>query len=227
EVITDEETLNSLWLTFIVLLPTILLKLIFAICASWCISKYEFFGKTILLTIIDLPFSISPVVIGFTLILVFGKNSIIGKILDDLGIQIIFNLPGLIIATIFVTLPFIAKKMIIIMRMQSKSEEEAALILGASEIKIFLQITLPKIKWAMIHGILLCFARAVGEFGAVSIVSGHIRGLTNTAPLHIEILYNEYNPIAAFIVASILAILSVVILILKNIIEHKYIKKDA
>ncbi len=198
------------------------LNAVFGVAASWCIAKFVFRGKSLLITLIDVPFSVSPVVSGLIYVLVFGAQGLFGPALDAHGIQVIFALPGIVLATIFVTFPFVARELIPLMEEQGRADEEAALTLGASGLRCFLTITLPNIKWGLLYGVLLCNARAMGEFGAVSVVSGHIRGLTNTLPLHVEILYNEYDISAAFAVASLLALLALVTLALKTLLEWRY-----
>lgn len=219
--IRDPLALSAIRLTVLVAVIAVPLNVVFGIAAAWAIAKFEFRGRRLLLTFIDLPFSVSPVISGLIYVLLFGTHSIIGKWLIAHNIEIIFALPGLVIATMFVTFPFVARELIPLMQEQGTEEEEAAMMLGASGWATFRYVTLPNIKWALLSGILLCNARAMGEFGAVSVVSGHIKGETNTIPLHVEILYNEYNFVAAFAVASILTILAVVTLLLKHVIELK------
>ena len=197
----------------------------FGIIAAWAITKFEFRGKSLLITLIDLPFSVSPVISGLVFVLLFGLQGYLGPFLKENGINIIFALPGIVLATVFVTFPFVARELIPLMQEQGTEEEEAALSLGASGFRTFLRVTLPNVKWALLYGVLLCNARAMGEFGAVSVVSGHIRGQTNTMPLHIEILYNEYQFMAAFAVASLLALLALVTLIAKVALEAKVSKE--
>lgn len=197
------------------------LNLVFGIAASWAIAKFEFAGKSILTTLIDLPFAISPVISGLIFVLLFGLQGWFGPFLAEHNIRIIFAVPGIVLATIFVTFPFIARELIPLMQSQGTDDEQAALVLGASGWKTLIKVTLPNVKWGLLYGVILCNARAMGEFGAVSVVSGHIRGLTNTVPLHIEILYNEYNFVAAFAAASLLALLAIVTLALKSFIEWK------
>ena len=194
----------------------------FGIAASWLIAKFNFRGKSILMTLIDLPFSVSPVISGLIFVLLFGLQGWLGPWLLDHDIQIIFAVPGIVLATIFVTFPFVARELIPVMQQIGSEEEEAALLMGASGLQTFFQITLPNIKWGLLYGVILCNARAMGEFGAVSVVSGHIRGKTNTIPLHVEILYNEYNFAAAFAVASILTLLAIATLAAKSFIEWKF-----
>ncbi len=197
-------------------------NLVFGIMASWAIAKFEFRGKNLLVTLIDLPFSVSPVVSGLIYVLVFGSRGLFGPWLIDQDIQVIFAVPGIVLATIFVTFPFVARQLIPLMQEQGTAEEEAALTLGASGWHAFRTVTLPNIRWGLLYSVLLCNARAMGEFGAVSVVSGHIRGLTNTLPLHVEILYNEYNFVASFAVASLLAGLALVTLLVKSVLEWRY-----
>lgn len=219
--ITHPDALAAIKLTLLVALISVPLNAIFGICAAWAISKYQFKGKNILITLIDLPFAVSPVIAGLVFILLFGSSGLFGDWLFEAGIKIVFSLPGIVLATLFVTFPFVARELIPLMQTQGTAEEEASIILGAGGFKTFWKITLPNIKWGLLYGIILCNARAVGEFGAVSVVSGHIRGLTNTMPLHIEILYNEYQFSAAFAVASIMSLIAIITLIVKNIIEWK------
>lgn len=217
----DPYTIASINLTLKVTAIVVPCNLIFGIAAAWTISRFEFWGKHVLITLIDLPFSVSPVIAGLVYVLLFGASSVIGQWLIEHDISIIFALPGLVIATIFVTFPFIARELIPLMTQQGSEEEEAAIILGANAWQVFFRVTLPNIKWALLYGVLLCSARSIGEFGAVSVVSGHIKGLTNTIPLHVEILYNEYNFVAAFAVASMLTIFAILTLCIKTFIEWK------
>lgn len=219
--ILDDEAAAAIKLTLLVAAISVPLNTIFGICASWPIAKYDFYGKKILLALIDLPFSVSPVIAGLIYVLLFGSYNAFGSWLIENDLDIIFAVPGIVIATIFVTFPFIAKELIPLMEEQGSSEEEAAISLGAGGFKTFMFVTLPNIKWALLYGVLLCNARTMGEFGAVSVVSGHIKGLTNTIPLHVEILYNEYNFVAAFAVASILTVMALFTLLLKSVIEGK------
>jgi len=219
--ITDPEALAAIKLTLLVVLLTVPVNALFGIAAAWAITKFDFKGKSLLTTIIDLPFAVSPVIAGLVFVLLFSTHGLFGDFLFAHDIKIIFAVPGIVIATLFVTLPFVARELIPLMQSQGSAEEEASLTLGAGGWKTFWLITLPNIKWGLLYGIILCNARTVGEFGAVSVVSGHIRGLTNTMPLHIEILYNEYQFSAAFAVASLMSILAIVTLILKNMIEWK------
>ena len=219
--ITDPLALSALRLTLLTAVVTVAANLVFAIAASWLIAKFNFPGKSFLLTLIDLPFAVSPVISGLIFILLFGAHGWFGPALSQRGIQIVFATPGIILATIFVTFPFIARELIPLMQEQGTEEEEAAILLGASAFQSFRRVTLPNIRWALVYGVVLANARAMGEFGAVSVVSGHIRGRTNTLPLHVEILYNEYNFAAAFSVASLLALLAVVTLIAKAALEWR------
>jgi len=221
EGINEEYALAAIRLTLLVTAIALPLNVLFGVAASWAIAKFEFVGKQLLITLIDLPFSVSPVISGVIYVLLFGVHSAIGAWLIEHDIQIIFAVPGLVIATIFVTFPFVARELIPLMQEQGTEEEEAALLLGASGWKTFWKITLPNIKWGLLYGVLLCMARAMGEFGAVSVVSGHIKGETNTIPLHVEILYNEYNFVAAFAVASILTLLALITLFLKRLVEAR------
>lgn len=220
--LTSPYAVSAIKLTLLVAAIAVPCNLVFGVAASWAIAKFNFVGKKLLLTFIDLPFSVSPVISGLIYVLLFGSHSALGVWLKEENIQILFAVPGLVIATIFVTFPFVARELIPLMEEQGTEEEEAALMMGASGWRTFFDITLPNIKWGLLYGVLLCNARAMGEFGAVSVVSGHIRGQTNTIPLHVEILYNEYNFTAAFAVASLLTLLAVVTLLLKTAIEFKY-----
>jgi sulfate transport system permease protein len=219
--ISDPLTKKSLWLTIQVMLWIIPLNVLFGLCASWAIAKFHFPGRTFLLTLIDLPFSVPPVISGFIYILLFGSQTVLGSWLTSSDIHLLFSVPAIIITTLFVTFPFVARELIPLMESQGTEEEEAALILGASGLQTFFFITLPNIKWGLLYGILLSSARAMGEFGAVSVVSGHIQGLTTTLPLHIEILYNEYHFVAAFAAASLLSGFALLSLLLKRWLEHK------
>jgi len=218
----EPDTQAAIGLTLLVAAIAVPLNLVFGIAAAWAVAKFEFPGKSLLVTLIDLPFSVSPVVSGLVYVLLFGAKGLLGPLMDDWQFKIIFAVPGIVLATIFVTFPFIARELIPLMQEQGTAEEEAALTLGASGWRTFLTVTLPNVRWALLYGVLLCNARAMGEFGAVSVVSGHIRGLTNTMPLHVEILYNEYNFVAAFAVASLLAGLALVTLGAKSILEWRY-----
>lgn len=217
--LVDPDALSAIKLTFIAALISVPLNLVFGVAAAWAITKFEFKGKSILITLIDLPFAVSPVIAGLIYVLIFGIQGWFGSALVDNDIKVIFAIPGIVLATIFVTFPFVARELIPLMQAQGKDEEEAGLVLGASGWQILWRITLPNVKWGLLYGVILTNARAMGEFGAVSVVSGHIRGMTNTLPLHVEILYNEYNYAAAFAVASLLALLALVTLALKTFIE--------
>lgn len=219
--VSDPLALSALRLTLLTALITLVANLTFAIAASWCIAKFNFPGKTLLLTLIDIPFAVSPVISGLIFILVFGARGWFGPALQNAGLQIVFATPGIILATVFVTFPFIARELIPLMQEQGTEEEEAAILLGAGAWQTFRRVTLPNIRWALVYGIVLANARAMGEFGAVSVVSGHVRGRTNTLPLHVEILYNEYHFAAAFAVASLLALLAVVTLVAKALLEWR------
>lgn len=219
--ITEPDALSALKLTLIVAVIAVPINTVFGVAAAWAISKFRFRGKNILITLIDLPFAVSPVISGLIYVLMFGAQGFLGPWLDERGIQIIFAVPGIVLATVFVTVPFVARELIPLMQAQGIQEEEAAASLGARGWQIFWRVTLPNIKWGLLYGVILCNARAMGEFGAVSVVSGHIRGETNTLPLHIEILYNEYQFSASFAVASLLVMLAVITLIVKNIVEWK------
>ncbi len=221
EALIEPDALAAIQLTLIVAAISVTANLIFGLVASWAIAKFEFPGKSLLITLIDLPFSVSPVVAGLVFVLLFGAQGLFASQLRAWDIQIIFALPGIVLATIFVTFPFVARELIPLMQEQGTAEEEAAVSLGASGLSTFFRVTLPNVKWALLYGVLLCNARAMGEFGAVSVVSGHIRGLTNTMPLHIEILYNEYQFVASFAVASLLALLALVTLVAKTVLEHR------
>ncbi|MFB9951499.1 sulfate ABC transporter permease subunit CysW [Rhizobium puerariae] len=222
EALIEPDAAAAIRLTLLVAGIAVPLNLIFGLCASWAIAKFEFKGKAFLITLIDLPFSISPVISGLVYVLLFGSNSLLGPLLKSWGIEILFAVPGIVLATVFVTFPFVARELIPLMEDQGTGDEEAALSLGASGWQTFWYVTLPNIKWGLLYGVLLCNARAMGEFGAVSVVSGRIRGLTNTMPLHVEILYNEYNMVAAFAVASLLAFLALVTLALKTFLELRF-----
>jgi sulfate transport system permease protein len=217
----DPHALSAVWLTLVAAAIAVPANLLFGISAAWSIAKFEFPGKTVLLTLIDLPFAVSPVVSGLIYVLLFGRHGWFGEWLDVHGIQIIFAVPGIVLATMFVTFPFVARELIPLMQEQGTEEEQAAIVLGANGWQTFWRVTLPNIKWALLYGVILCNARAMGEFGAVSVVSGHIRGKTNTVPLHVEILYNEYNFVAAFSVASLLALLALITLAAKSIVESR------
>ncbi len=219
--IFEPDAISALQLTLLAVFISVPLNLVFGVAAAWCVSKYEFRGKSLLVTLIDLPFSVSPVIAGLIYVLLFGAQGYFGSWLQDRDIQIVFAVPGIVLATLFVTFPFVARELIPLMQEQGTQEEEAARLLGANGWQMFWHVTLPNIKWGLIYGVVLCTARAMGEFGAVSVVSGHIRGVTNTLPLHVEILYNEYNHVAAFSVASLLLLLALFILLLKQWSESR------
>jgi sulfate transport system permease protein len=218
----EPEALVAIRLTLLVAAIAVPANLVFGVAAAWAIAKFKFPGKAFLITLIDLPFSVSPVIAGLIYVILFGTQGYLGPWLQGHGIQIVFAVPGIVLATIFVTFPFVARELIPLMQEQGTGDEEAAISLGASGWQTFLRVTLPNVKWGLMYGVLLCNARAMGEFGAVSVVSGHIRGITNTMPLHVEILYNEYNWIAAFAIASLLALLALITLILKSLLEWRY-----
>jgi sulfate transport system permease protein len=220
EALHEPDAWSAIRLTLITAAVAVPLNLVFGIAAAWAIAKYEFRGKAFLTTLVDLPFSVSPVVAGLIYVLVFGAQGWFGPWLAAHDIKIVFAVPGIILATIFVTFPFIARELIPLMQAQGSDEEQAAIVLGATGWQTFWRVTLPNIKWGLVYGVILCNARAMGEFGAVSVVSGHIRGQTNTMPLHVEVLYNEYQSVAAFAVASLLALLALVTLAIKSIAEH-------
>lgn len=224
--ITDQEAFSAIRLTLLVALIVVPLNTIFGVAAAWLITKFQFKGKQVLLSLIELPFAVSPVIAGLVFVLLFTPRGALGEWLLEHGVKLIFSVPGIIIATIFVTFPFVARELIPIMQAQGKSEEEAALSLGASGWKMFWRVTLPNIKWGLLYGMILCNARAIGEFGAVSVVSGHVRGITNTMPLHIEILYNEYQFSAAFAVATLMSLIAVFTLVIKNWIEWRMEKRQ-
>ena len=219
--LTDPAALAAIKLTLITAGISVPLNLVFGVAAAWAIAKFDFRGKSILITLIDLPFAVSPVVSGLIFVLLFGMQGWLGPWLQSHGIEIIFAVPGIVLATMFVTFPFVARELIPLMQAQGTDEEQAAITLGASGWQTFWRVTLPNIKWGVLYGVILCNARAMGEFGAVSVVSGHIRGKTNTIPLHVEILYNEYNFVAAFAVASLLTLLALVTLVAKTVIEGR------
>jgi sulfate transport system permease protein len=221
EALKEPDAWSAIRLTLITAAIAVPLNLVFGVAAAWAIAKYEFKGKSVLTTLVDLPFSVSPVVAGLIYVLMFGAQGWMGPWLQAHDIKIIFAVPGIILATVFVTFPFIARELIPLMQAQGSEEEQAAIVLGATGWQTFWRVTLPNIKWGLIFGVILCNARAMGEFGAVSVVSGHIRGQTNTMPLHVEILYNEYQSVAAFAVASLLALLALVTLVIKSVIEWK------
>ncbi|WP_341669475.1 sulfate ABC transporter permease subunit CysW [Alcaligenes sp. SDU_A2] len=220
----DADTLHALRLTLLVALIAVPLNIVFGLAASWAIARFEFRGKSLLTTLIDLPFSVSPVIAGLVFLLIFGRQGPLWDWLDANNIRIVFALPGLVLATLFVTFPFVARELIPLMQAQGSDEEEAARVLGASGFQLFWRVTLPKIKWGLLYGVILCNARAMGEFGAVSVLSGHIRGQTNTLPLHVEIEYNDYHTVGAFAAASLLACLALVTLALKLWAERKMVQ---
>ena len=220
--VIEPDALAAIKLTLLVAAIAVPANIVFGLAASWAIAKFEFKGKSVLNTLIDLPFSVSPVISGLIYVLLFGAQGYLGAFLQTHNIQIIFALPGIVLATIFVTFPFVARELVPLMQEQGTQDEEAALSLGASGWQTFFRVTLPNIRWALLYGVVLCNARAMGEFGAVSVVSGHIRGKTNTMPLHVEILYNEYNFAAAFAVASLLALLALITLVIKIGLEWRY-----
>ena len=224
--LVEPDAVAAIRLTLLAAAIAVPLNLAFGIAAAWAITKFDFRGKQLLITLIDLPFSVSPVIAGLIYVLVFGAQGWLGPWLSGHDIKIIFAVPGIVLATVFVTFPFVARELIPLMQAQGRDEEEAALVLGASAWQMFRKVTLPNIKWALLYGVILCNARAMGEFGAVSVVSGHIRGQTNTMPLHVEILYNEYQFSAAFAVASLLALLALVTLVIKAYVEWKAARLD-
>ncbi len=219
--ITQPDALAAIKLTLLTAAIAVPLNLIFGVAAAWAITRFKFRGQTTLVTLIDLPFAVSPVIAGLIFVLVFGARGVLGPWLSDHDIKIIFAVPGIVLATTFVTFPFVARELIAFMQAQGTREEEAAIVLGASGWQMFWRVTLPNIKWGLLYGVILCNARAMGEFGAVSVVSGHVRGETNTIPLHVEILYNEYQFAASFAVASLLALLALVTLIVKKIVDYR------
>ncbi|KLV23911.1 sulfate ABC transporter permease [Niallia circulans] len=219
--ITEPDALAAIKLTLLVAVIAVPLNAIFGVAAAWAVSKFHFKGKNLFITLIDLPFAVSPVIAGLVFVLLFSTHGLFGEWLLSHNIKIIFSVPGIVLATVFVTLPFVARELIPLMQAQGTSEEEASLTLGAGGWKTFWYVTLPNIKWGLLYGVILCNARAIGEFGAVSVVSGHIRGLTNTMPLHIEILYGEYRFAAAFAVATLMSILAIITLIIKSLLEWK------
>ena len=221
ESFSDPDTRAAIRLTLLTAAIVVPVNTVFGICSSWAIAKFEFKGKSLLITLIDLPFAVSPVIAGLVFVLLFGSQGWFGPWLQERDVQVIFAVPGIVLATLFVTFPYVARELIPLMQQQGSDEEEAAITLGASAWVTFLRVTLPKIRWGLLYGIILCNARAMGEFGAVSVVSGHIRGLTTTMPLQVEILYNEYNFVAAFAVASLLAVLAILTLVLKTVVEWR------
>jgi sulfate transport system permease protein len=225
--VQDPDALAAIRLTLLAAGISVALNTVFGIAAAWGVTKFNFPGKSVLITLIDLPFTISPVISGLLFVLIFGAQGLLGPVLQSAGIQIVFAMPGIVLATVFITFPFVARELIPLMQEQGTQEEEAAVVLGARPWHTFWRITLPNIKWGLLYGVILCNARAMGEFGAVSVVSGHIRGLTNTLPLHVEILYNEYNFTAAFAVASLLTLLALATLLAKSFVERREIRKQA
>lgn len=219
--IAEPAALSAVKLTLVTAAVSLVLNTVFGLTAAWAIAKFDFRGKSLLTTLIDLPFTVSPVISGLVFILLFGAGGWFGPFLEDHGLKIVFAVPGIILATVFVTFPFVARELIPLMEEQGTDNEEAAVVLGARPWQVFWRITLPNVKWGLLYGVILCNARAMGEFGAVSVVSGHIRGLTNTLPLHVEILYNEYQFAAAFAVASLLTVLALLTLIAKHVVEQK------
>jgi sulfate/thiosulfate transport system permease protein len=222
EALKEPDAWSAIRLTLLTAAFAVPMNLVFGVAAAWAIAKYEFRGKAFLITLVDLPFSVSPVVAGLIYVLLFGAQGWLGPWLMEHNIKIIFAVPGIVLATVFVTFPFIARELIPLMQAQGTDEEQAAIVLGASGWQTFWHVTLPNIKWGLVYGVILCNARAMGEFGAVSVVSGHIRGQTNTMPLHVEILYNEYQSVAAFAVASLLALLALVTLLIKSVVEWRF-----
>ncbi len=217
----DPTAWSAILLTLVTAAIAVPLNLVFGLAAAWAIAKFDFRFKSLLMTLIDLPFAVSPVISGLVFVLLFGASGWFGPLVNSLGFQVIFAVPGIVLATVFVTFPFIARELIPLMQEQGTEEEQAAIVLGANGWQTFWHVTLPNVKWALLYGVVLCNARAMGEFGAASVVSGHVRGKTNTVPLHVEILYNEYNFVAAFAVASLLVLLALVTLVLKNVIESR------
>jgi len=224
--LVEPMALSALKLTLLTAAVAVPLNLLFGVAAAWAVAKFDFPGKSVLITLIDLPFGVSPVIAGMIFILLFGRQGVLGPLAESLGLKLVFSVPGLILATLFVTFPFVARELIPLMQAEGTEEEEAARLLGASGLQMFWRVTVPNVKWGLLYGVVLCNARAMGEFGAVSVVSGHIRGKTNTVPLHVEILYNEYNFQAAFAVASLLAFLALVTLVAKSIVEWRSAEPD-
>ena len=225
EALSDPDCQAAIALTAQVALVAVPLNALFGLAAAWCVTRFEFVGKALILSLIDLPFSLSPVISGMVWVLLFGANGWFGPQLDAWGVHLVFNFTGIVLATLLVTFPFVARELIPLMQQQGADEEAAAVTLGAGAFDVFFRVTLPKIAWGLLYGVLLCNARAMGEFGAVSVISGHIRGLTDTVPLHVEVLYNEYNFAAAFAVASLLAALALVTLVAKSLLERRFEKE--
>jgi sulfate transport system permease protein len=226
EALKNPDALSAVKMTLIAAGIAVPLNLLFGVSAAWCIAKFNFPGKNLLTTLIDLPFAVSPVISGLVFVLLFGARGLLGPWLEEHNLKIIFAVPGIVLATVFITFPFVARELIPLMQAQGTEEEQAAIVLGASGWQTFFRVTLPNIKWGLLYGVILCNARAMGEFGAVSVVSGHIRGQTNTLPLHVEILYNEYDFVGAFATASILTLLALVTLLLKGLVEWKARQRD-
>lgn len=226
ESLAHPDALSAMWLTVVTALVAVPINLVFGVVAAWLLSKYEFAGKTLLITLIDLPFSVSPVVSGLIFVLLFGRNGWFGGLMERLSLQVIFAWPGIVLATCFITFPIIVRELLSLMQAQGNAEEEAALTLGASGLSIFFRVTLPKIRWALVYGVVLCNARAMGEFGAVSVVSGHIRGETNTLPLHVEVLYDEYQFVGAFAAATVLTFLGLITLSAKKALEWRLSRRE-
>ncbi len=221
QALTTREALSAIRLTLLTAAIVVPVNLVVGVAAAWLIAKFRFPGRSLLLTLVELPFSISPVIAGLMFVLLLGRNGLFGPWLSSVGVQLIFSTPGIVIATVFVTFPFVAREVLPLLQAQGTDQEEAALTLGASGFQTFFRVTLPRVKWALLYGVVLCNARAMGEFGAVSVVSGHIRGVTNTIPLHVEILYDEYNFTGAFAVASLLTLLALVTLVVKKFVEWR------
>jgi len=219
---TDPEARSAIRLTLLVAAIAVPANLVFGVAASWAIAKFQFRGKALLTTLIDLPFSVSPVIAGFVYLILFGAQGYLGPFLQSRDLQVVYAVPGIVLATIFVTFPFVARELIPVMQAQGNDDEEAALSLGAGGFTTFWRVTLPNVRWGLLYGVLLCNARAMGEFGAAAVVSGHIRGLTNTVPLQVEILYNEYNWVAAFSLSTLLVLLALVTLVAKNLVERRF-----
>jgi sulfate transport system permease protein len=226
QALVEPDALASIYLTFLAAAVAVPANIVFGLAAAWAIARFEFVGKSVLISLIDVPFAISPVIAGLIYVLLFGRQGWLGPWLAEHEIRIIFAVPGIVLATIFVTFPFVARELIPLMQQQGSDEEEAALLLGAGGWRTFLRVTLPNVKWALLYGVILCNARAMGEFGAVAVVSGHIRGRTNTLPLHVEVLYNEYDFAAAFAVASLLMLLAIVTIVAKSVVEWNALRRQ-